>query len=45
MFSLMDRVEDGIAPMKLDLEKHIKTQGLDDMAAAASTITTVSRRE
>ena len=41
MFSLMDRVAEGILPMKDDLEKHIKSQGLADMTAAAATITTV----
>ena len=41
MFSLMDRVDQGIVPMKNDLETHIKSQGLADMTAAAGTITTV----
>ena len=41
MFSLMDRVDQGIVPMKADLERHIKSQGLADMVAAAGTITTV----
>ena len=42
MFSLMDRVPDGIAPMLHDLEAHIVSQGLADMMSAARTITTVS---
>lgn len=42
MFSLMDRVVDGITPMLKDLEDHIVNQGLADMMAAAETITTVS---
>ena len=42
MFSLMDRVPDGITPMLHDLEAYIVSQGLADMIAAAETITTVS---
>ncbi len=42
MFSLMDRVPDGITPMLHDLEEHIINAGLADMHAAADTITTVS---
>ena len=42
MFSLMDRVPDGITPMLHDLEEHIVSQGLADMLASASIITTVS---
>lgn len=42
MFSLMDRVVDGITPMLHDLEAHIVDQGLADMIASAETITTVS---
>ena len=42
MFSLMDRVPDGITPMLQDLEAHIVSQGLADMLASASIITTVS---
>lgn len=42
MFSLMDRVVDGITPMLHDLEVHIVDQGLADMMASAETITTVS---
>ena len=42
MFSLMDRVPDGITPMLHDLEEHIISAGLADMHAAADTITTVS---
>ena len=41
MFSLMDRVPDGITPMLQDLEEHIIHQGLADMIAAANTITSV----
>ena len=44
MFSLMDRVDQGIVPMKNDLETHIKSQGLADMTAAAGTITTVRQK-
>lgn len=43
MFSLMDRVPDGITPMLHDLEAYIVSQGLADMIAAAETITTVSQ--
>ena len=42
MFSLMDRVPDGITPMLQDIEEHIISQGLADMIAAADTITLVS---
>jgi len=42
MFSLMDRVPDGITPMLHDLEAYIVSQGLADMMAAAETITTVN---
>ena len=42
MFSLMDRVPDGITPMLQDLEDHIASQGLDDMKSSAEQITTVS---
>ena len=42
MFSLMDRVPDGITPMLHDLEMHIVNQGLADMMASAEIITTVS---
>lgn len=41
MFSLMDRVPDGITPMLHDLEAYIVSQGLADMMAAAESITTV----
>lgn len=44
MFSLMDRVPDGIAPMLHDLEAHIVSQGLADMMSAARTITTDSEK-
>ncbi|KAL8606036.1 Cullin-5 [Nucella lapillus] len=44
MFSLMDRTVDGINPMLVDLEAHIKDQGLADMIAAAETITTDSEK-
>ena len=43
MFSLMDRVPDGITPMLHDLENHIVHQGLADMMASAEIITTVCR--
>jgi len=42
MFSLMDRVPDGIKPMLNDLEDHITHQGLADMMACAESITSVS---
>lgn len=42
MFSLMDRVPDGITQMLVDLENYIFHQGLADMMAAAESITTVS---
>lgn len=41
MFSLMDKVPNGIEPMLKDLEDHIINAGLADMVAAAETITTV----
>lgn len=41
MFSLMDKVPNGIEPMLKDLEEHIISAGLADMVAAAETITTV----
>ena len=41
MFSLMDRVPDGITPMLHSLEAYVVSQGLADMMAAAETITTV----
>ncbi|KAI8791819.1 cullin-5 [Biomphalaria glabrata] len=44
MFSLMDRVPEGIQPMLQDLESHIVSQGLADMMAAAETITTDSEK-
>ncbi|XP_041351590.1 cullin-5-like isoform X1 [Gigantopelta aegis] len=44
MFSLMDRVADGITPMLYDLEAHIVSQGLADMMASAETITTDSEK-
>lgn len=43
MFSLMDRVERGIDEMLHYLEEFIKNQGLADMVASASVITTVSQ--
>ena len=42
MFSLLDRVSDGIQPMLNALEDYIITAGLADMKASADTITTVS---
>jgi len=44
MFSLMDRVPDGITPMLHDLEEHITHAGLADMHDAADTITTDSEK-
>ena len=41
MFSLMDRVPDGIDPMLHALEEHIVSAGLADMIAAADSITSV----
>jgi len=41
MFTLMDRVPDGIGPMLHDLEAHVVNQGLADMIAAADIITSV----
>lgn len=41
MFKLMDRVQGGVDPMIQSLESYIVTTGLDDMMAAAETITTV----
>lgn len=42
MFSLMDKVPNGIEPMLKDLEEHIMSAGLADMVASAETITSVS---
>ena len=42
MFSLLDRVPDGVQPMLSALEDYIITVGLADMKASADTITTVS---
>lgn len=42
MFSLMDRIQDGVEPMLRDLESYILQSGLDDMKANADVITTVS---
>ncbi|XP_064628678.1 cullin-5-like isoform X2 [Lineus longissimus] len=44
MFSLMDRVPEGIAPMLCALEEHIISAGLADMIATADTITTDSEK-
>jgi len=44
MFSLMDRVQDGITPMLHALEEHIITAGLANMHASADTITTDSEK-
>ncbi|KAM7131367.1 cullin-5 isoform X2 [Mycteria americana] len=44
MFSLMDKVPNGIEPMLKDLEEHIVSAGLADMVAAAETITTDSEK-
>ncbi|ELT89017.1 hypothetical protein CAPTEDRAFT_219953 [Capitella teleta] len=44
MFSLMDRVHEGIDPMLADMEKHISAEGLADMIEAAETITTDSEQ-
>lgn len=41
MFSLMDKVPNGIEPMLKDLEEHIMSAGLADMVASAETITSV----
>ena len=42
MFSLMDRIPNGVEPMLRDLESYILQSGLDDMKANADVITTVS---
>ncbi|XP_013403500.1 cullin-5-like [Lingula anatina] len=44
MFSLMDRVPDGIQPMLCYLEEHVINAGLADMMDAADTITTDSEK-
>ncbi|XP_031567625.1 cullin-5-like isoform X2 [Actinia tenebrosa] len=44
MFKLMDRVPGGVDPMIQSLESYIVTTGLDDMMAAAETITTDSEK-
>ncbi|XP_016393420.1 cullin-5-like [Sinocyclocheilus rhinocerous] len=44
MFSLMDKVPNGIEPMLKDLEEHIISAGLADMVATAETITTDSEK-
>ncbi|XP_032235365.1 cullin-5 [Nematostella vectensis] len=44
MFQLMDRVKGGVDPMIQSLESYIVTTGLNDMLAAAETITTDSEK-
>lgn len=44
MFSLMDRVSEGVFPMLRDLEQHILSQGLADMLASADVITQDSEK-
>ncbi|XP_064473618.1 cullin-5-like isoform X2 [Ornithodoros turicata] len=44
MFSLLDRVTDGVGPMLRDLEQHILAQGLADMHASADIITQDSEK-
>ncbi|XP_037126109.1 cullin-5 isoform X1 [Syngnathus acus] len=44
MFSLMDKVPNGIEPMLKDLEEHIVSAGLADMVASAETITSDSEK-
>ena len=42
MFRLMNEVEDGVIPIRSNLESHIIQDGLADMEACADTIITVS---
>lgn len=44
MFSLLDRVPEGVGPMLRDLEQHILAQGLADMHASADIITQDSEK-
>ncbi|ESO09577.1 hypothetical protein HELRODRAFT_97655 [Helobdella robusta] len=44
MFSLLDRIDDGIQEMLRYLEDHIKLQGKEDMKASAEIITTDSEQ-
>lgn len=44
MLKLMDRVQDGVAPMLQDLEDHIAHQGLADMMAATDVISQDSEK-
>lgn len=44
MFSLLDRIDQGILDMLRYLEKHIKDQGKEDMKAVADIITTDSEQ-
>nr|XP_023664828.1 cullin-5-like isoform X1 [Paramormyrops kingsleyae] len=44
MFSLMDKVPNGVEPMLKDLEEHIMSAGLADMVAAAESITSDSEK-
>jgi len=41
MFRLMNRTDNGIAPMLDCVDKHIREQGLQDMIDNADTITSV----
>jgi len=42
MFSLLNRIADGVQPMLDYLQEYIRQQGSQDMMACAETITTVS---
>ncbi len=42
MFSLLDRIPNGVDPMLKDIEAYIIQSGIDGMKASAEIITTVS---
>ena len=44
MFDLLDRIPKGVEPMLADIEAYIIHSGIDDMRAAADTITTVTEQ-
>lgn len=43
MFSLLDRIPNGVLPMLSDIETYIVHSGIDDMKSCAEIITTVRR--
>ena len=43
MFSLLDRIPNGVVPMLQDIETYVVQSGVDDMKSNAETIVTVSK--